>query len=79
MIRKPHCREDEVHNCQSVIDTLSLDILNTSLSHITGQDIVDRDISAISNLLNVFSGLMDYILDKIGSDSSTDGGKLDEV
>lgn len=43
------------------------------MSHISGEDVVSGDPGAISNLLEVFSGLMDYILEKIGSDNgSTD-------
>jgi len=72
VIRRPLGREDEIHNCKCVIDTLSMDILNTSLSHITGEDVVDGDQLAIGNLLEVFHGLLEYIMDRIGSDISSD-------
>lgn len=49
-----------------------MDILNTPLSHITGEAVVEGDIRAIANLLDILSGLMEYLLDKIGSDISTD-------
>ncbi|KAK2184387.1 hypothetical protein NP493_267g00009 [Ridgeia piscesae] len=49
-----------------------MDILNTSLSHITGEDVVDGDQLAIGNLLEVFHGLLEYIMDRIGSDISSD-------
>lgn len=35
-IAAPGCQEDDIHNVQSVIDSLSLDYLQISLSHITG-------------------------------------------
>ena len=63
--------EDEIHNCQAVIDSLAMDILNTSLSHITGQDIVAGDHSAIGDLLEVFSGLMEFMLEEISSSASS--------
>ncbi|ELU06850.1 hypothetical protein CAPTEDRAFT_228536 [Capitella teleta] len=69
--RHPRTREDAIHNSQVVIDTLSMDVLNTSLSHITGDAIVAGDHTAIANLLDVFSGLLEYMLDKIGSDASS--------
>ena len=49
----PNRREDEIHNVQMVIDTLSLDKLNTSMSHISGQAVIARDPSAVHNLLQV--------------------------
>jgi centrosomal protein CEP95 len=48
-----------------------MDVLNTSLSHITGEAVVNGDPTAIANLLDVFSGLLEYMLDKIGSDASS--------
>ena len=73
VIQPARSREDDVHNVQVVIDTLSLDILNTSMTHITGESVVDGDQQAIANLLDVLCGLMEFLLDKIGSDiSSTD-------
>lgn len=35
-IAAPGSQEDDIHNVQSVIDSLSLDYLQISLSHITG-------------------------------------------
>lgn len=35
-IEAPRSQEDDIHNIQSVIDSLSLDYLQLSLSHITG-------------------------------------------
>jgi hypothetical protein len=71
--------EDEIHNCQAVIDSLSLDILNTPLSHITGQDVIAGDRTAIGDLLEVFSGLMEFILEDITSAASIDGAAPSDV
>lgn len=65
--------EDEIHNCQAVIDSLAMDVLNTSLSHITGQDIAAGDRTAIIDLLEVFSGLMEFMLEEISSSASSNG------
>lgn len=73
VVDNPLTVEDEIHNCQAVIDSLAMDILNTSLSHITGQDIVAGDHSAISDLLEVFSGLMEFMLEEISSSASSVG------
>ncbi|XP_064595710.1 centrosomal protein of 95 kDa-like isoform X2 [Liolophura sinensis] len=80
LIQKPRSHQEEVHNCQLVIDALSMDVLHTSLSHITGEDLAAGDQIAVSNMLEIFSGLMEYILNKIESDiSSTDGDPGFEV
>ncbi len=65
--------QEEVKNCQIVIDTLSQDVLNTSLSHIKPEDVVNGNKESIGNLLEVFKGLLEYILDKIESDVSSEG------
>ena len=36
-IADPKTQEDDIHNVQSVIDSLALDYLQISLSHITGK------------------------------------------
>lgn len=68
--RTAFTREDEVHNCQVVIDSLAGDVLHTSLTHISGAEIIDGDREAISNLIEIFSGLLEYMLNKIDSDAS---------
>ena len=73
VIRKPRTFKQEVHNAQLVINTLSQDVLNVSLSHIQGENIVNGDRETIGNLLEVFKGLLEYILDKIESDTSSVG------
>jgi len=68
-VDNPMSIEDEIHNCQAVIDSLAMDVLNTALSHITGQDIMAGDRTAVGDLLEVFSGLMEFILEEISSSS----------
>lgn len=72
VVQHPVTREDEVHNAQAVIDTLSMDVLNTSLAHISGQDIVSGDRTAVANLLEVLFGLMEFILEEITDDSKSE-------
>ena len=40
-IAAPGSQEDDIHNIQSVIDSLALDYLQISLSHITGRQLPD--------------------------------------
>lgn len=74
IIRSASTREDEIHNCQIVIDSLAGDVLHTSLTHISGADIIDGSREDINNLTEIFSGLLEYMLNKIDSDASTDNG-----
>ncbi|XP_035211509.1 centrosomal protein of 95 kDa-like isoform X2 [Stegodyphus dumicola] len=60
---------DEAHNVQAVIDALSLDLLGISLSHITGEDIVAGDVTAIYNLLEILEGI--FLLTSGGKNNST--------
>lgn len=79
IVRNPLTKEDEIQNCQIVIDTLATDVLHTSLSHISGRQVVEHDRESISHLLEIFSGLLEYILNKIESDASTDNDGDEEV
>lgn len=74
-ISNPAKIEDDIHNVQCVIDTLSLDILSISLSHIMGEDIINKNPTAISNLLEVFKGYLDAI-GQSNSSGATDFSKL---
>ena len=76
VVDNPLTIADEIHNCQAVIDSLATDILNTSLSHITGHDIISGDLTAIGNLLELFSGLMEYMLEEISSMASSNSVPL---
>ncbi|WAR25456.1 CEP95-like protein [Mya arenaria] len=78
IVRSASTREDEVHNCQCVIDSLAGDVLHTSLTHITSAEIIDGSREAIANLLEIFSGLLEYMLNKIDSDASTDNDEDDQ-
>ncbi|XP_076871999.1 LOW QUALITY PROTEIN: centrosomal protein of 95 kDa-like [Brachyhypopomus gauderio] len=60
-ISVPKSQEDDIHNIQSVIDSLALDYLQISLSHITGENVVRGDKDSIRNLLEIFDGLLEYL------------------
>ncbi|XP_067315534.1 centrosomal protein of 95 kDa-like isoform X2 [Pseudorasbora parva] len=61
-------QEDDIHNVQSVIDSLALDYLQISLSHITGENIVRGEKESIRNLLEIFDGLLDYLIEQQSDD-----------
>ncbi|XP_051774971.1 centrosomal protein of 95 kDa-like isoform X2 [Erpetoichthys calabaricus] len=69
-IAAPRSQEDDSHNVQSVIDSLALDYLQISLSHITGENIVRGDKESIRNLLEIFDGLLEYLTEEISDASS---------
>ncbi|XP_034385720.1 centrosomal protein of 95 kDa-like isoform X3 [Cyclopterus lumpus] len=75
-ITVPCSQEDNVHNVQSVIDSLSLDYLQISLSHITGENVVSGDKESISNLLEIFDGLLEYLKEEISEESQN--GELND-
>ncbi|XP_024115512.1 centrosomal protein of 95 kDa isoform X2 [Oryzias melastigma] len=77
-IAVPCSQEDDVHNVQSVIDSLSLDYLQISLSHITGENIVRGDKESIQNLLEIFDGLLEYLSEEINAESQ-DSEELKDV
>ncbi|KAH0502590.1 Centrosomal protein of 95 kDa, partial [Microtus ochrogaster] len=62
-------QEDDAHNVQAVIDSLALDYLQVSLSHITGENIVKGDKESIKNLLEIFDGLLEYLTEHISETS----------
>ncbi|XP_013879113.1 centrosomal protein of 95 kDa isoform X2 [Austrofundulus limnaeus] len=68
-IAAPCSQEDDVHNVQCVIDSLSLDYLQISLSHITGENVVSGDKESIKNLLEIFDGLLEYLNEEINEES----------
>ncbi|NXR88373.1 CEP95 protein, partial [Hypocryptadius cinnamomeus] len=70
-IATPRSQEDDAHNVQAVIDSLALDYLQVSLSHITGENIVKGDRESIKNLLEIFDGLLEYLREVSESSSQT--------
>ncbi|XP_068118343.1 centrosomal protein of 95 kDa isoform X2 [Hyperolius riggenbachi] len=72
-IADSHSPEDDAHNIQSVIDSLALDYLQVSLSHVTGENIVRGDTESIRNLLEIFDGLLEYLTEQISEASSQNG------
>uniref|UniRef100_S4RYA2 DUF5745 domain-containing protein n=1 Tax=Petromyzon marinus TaxID=7757 RepID=S4RYA2_PETMA len=69
-IAVPKSKEDDAHNVQSIIDSLALDYLQISLSHITGENVVNGHKDSIRNLLEIFDGLVDYLSEQVDEDSS---------
>ncbi|XP_044530237.1 centrosomal protein of 95 kDa [Gracilinanus agilis] len=61
LITVPKNQEDHAHNIQAIIDSLALDYLQVSLSHITGENIVKGNKESIKNLLEIFDGLLEYL------------------
>ena len=76
IIRQPVSKEDEVHNCQIVIDVLSMEVVKDSLSHIRGSDIVAGDNTAILNLLDIFSYLLEYVVKRIENEADVNGKRF---
>ncbi|XP_043859623.1 centrosomal protein of 95 kDa [Dromiciops gliroides] len=61
LITNPKNQEDHAHNVQAIIDSLALDYLQVSLSHITGENIIRGNKESIKNLLEIFDGLLEYL------------------
>ncbi|XP_037261364.1 centrosomal protein of 95 kDa isoform X1 [Falco rusticolus] len=72
-IAAPRSQEDDAHNVQAVIDSLALDYLQVSLSHITGENIVKGERESIRNLLEIFDGLLEYLTEEVSESSSQNG------
>ncbi|XP_058258924.1 centrosomal protein of 95 kDa-like isoform X3 [Hemibagrus wyckioides] len=75
-IAAPKSQEDDIHNVQSVIDSLALDYLQISLSHITGENIVRGDKDSIRNLLEIFDGLLEYLTEQLSEEEELQNGEL---
>ncbi|XP_066932596.1 centrosomal protein of 95 kDa-like isoform X2 [Clytia hemisphaerica] len=56
--------EEQIHNVQVVIDQLATEILETDLSHIEAQSIVQRNPIHIQHLLEIFDGLLELVLEE---------------
>ncbi|XP_033985038.1 centrosomal protein of 95 kDa-like isoform X2 [Trematomus bernacchii] len=78
-IAAPCSQEDEAHNVQSVIDSLSLDYLQISLSHITGENVVRGDKDSTENLLEIFDGLLEYLKEEISEESQNGEELIDSL
>lgn len=79
LLPNPQTKQDEIHNCQIVIDTLANKILHTSLSHITGKDIIEGDRTSVANLLEILTGLLEFLTEKIDCENSRDEEQEEEV
>ncbi|NXI67511.1 CEP95 protein, partial [Anseranas semipalmata] len=78
-IATPRSQEDDAHNVQAVIDSLALDYLQVSLSHITGENIVKGERESIRNLLEIFDGLLEYLTEEVGESSSQNADETNEL
>lgn len=76
MIDKPEEREAKIHNIQVVIDQLAAEVLGVDLSHIEAQCIVEGSQVHIQNLLEIFDGLMELVME--GSDDLTENNADDD-
>jgi hypothetical protein len=70
----PRCAEDEVHNAQSVIDSISLDILHEDLSHLTGEAVCGTtdsrpDLVSLEYLLDILRCIHEWIASRIESEN----------
>ncbi|NWX19395.1 CEP95 protein, partial [Aegotheles bennettii] len=72
-IAAPRSQENDAHNVQAVIDSLALDYLQVSLSHITGENIVKGEKESIINLLEIFDILLEYLIEEASEYSSQNG------
>ncbi|XP_068769855.1 centrosomal protein of 95 kDa isoform X3 [Struthio camelus] len=72
-IATPRSQEDDAHNIQAVIDSLALDYLQVSLSHITGENIVKGERESIRNLLEIFDGLLEYLTEEVSEAAFQNG------
>ncbi|KAM6297601.1 LOW QUALITY PROTEIN: centrosomal protein of 95 kDa [Aegotheles albertisi] len=72
-IAAPRSQENDAHNVQAVIDSLALDYLQVSLSHITGENIVKGEKESIINLLEIFDVLLEYLIEEVSEYSSQNG------
>ncbi|XP_009695033.1 PREDICTED: centrosomal protein of 95 kDa-like, partial [Cariama cristata] len=75
----PRSQEDDAHNVQAVIDSLALDYLQVSLSHITGENIVKGERESIRNLIEIFDGLLEYLTEEVSESASQNGDEANVV
>lgn len=56
--RRPASAQERAENVQAVLWELSHNVLQTDLSHISGQGVVSQDPVDVHNLLEIFSALL---------------------
>ena len=76
--------EDEIHNIQAVIDSISMDLLHEDLSHLTGESMVfgaerkghkkskRADLVSIEYLLDIIRSLNEWISSRLESNREDD-------
>ncbi|RNA44881.1 centrosomal of 95 kDa isoform X1, partial [Brachionus plicatilis] len=80
----PKSTEDEIHNVQLVIDSISLDVLHEDLSHIQAAAICCQspDLLSVEYLLDIMKSIQEWIssrLESISSFSSTRTSKISQI
>ncbi|XP_032221052.2 centrosomal protein of 95 kDa isoform X2 [Nematostella vectensis] len=63
LIKNPVLVSDQIDNCQHVIDAIANDVLRVDLSHISAKGIVKGARIDIRNLLEIFTGLLEYFFE----------------
>ena len=66
---------DRAHNIQVVTDALANEILGVDLSHIQPTMIAEGDVAQIGNLVEIFDGLLDFVLEELENDNDYQEGK----
>ena len=72
MIDNPEEKEEKIHNVQVVIDQLAAEVLGVDLSHIEAQCIVEGSEVHVQNLLEIFDGLLDLVMEDLDEDEDED-------
>jgi len=68
-------KEEKIHNLQVVIDLLATEVLDVDLSHIDAQGIVEGNEIHIQNLLEIFDGLLEFVMEELDEDKEEQCGK----
>ena len=56
--------EEEIQNMQVVLDCLAVDVVGVDLTHISAMGIVKGEEIHITNLLEIFDGLLEFVLEE---------------
>jgi len=59
-------------NIQAIIDSLSEDVLGIDISHVSASSIVNKDQEHVRCLLEIFDGLLQYVLEGVDEDVGDD-------
>lgn len=73
ILTEARSKEAQVHNISCTIKVLEKEYLQTSLSHISPKSFVDSEPIAVYNLLEIFDGLTEFMIDYMESKTSKQG------